>query len=213
MATTAPQPGLVIPFGTTIQQGLNLFGLPLGPGDGAFNATQFATKIAKIGVWFDGYDESRLASMPYVYLLPAGQDVTRPRSSTGSLRYWNVVEQLLPVPYPIGEAEKTDPDWIARMDGLNGRLFALKPYASFQAFPYTEQLLPDQFNSDTRLIGRSVWNTEWLLVIPGATLLADPEVGVERFVQDVDDIYLYFQTYSYAGTAASAASGNGTTGP
>lgn len=64
---------------------------------------------------------------------------------------------------------------------------------------------PDELNTDTRLIGRSVWNTEWLLVIPGTTLLADPEVGIERFMQDVDDIYLYFQTYAYAGTAVAAS--------
>jgi hypothetical protein len=203
---TGPQPGLVIPFSTNIIQGLNLFGLPLGPGDGAYNATQFATKIAKIGVWFGGYDDTRLASMPYVYLLPAGSDVTRPRNGSGKLFYWNVVEQLMPVPYPIGDAEKADPDWIARMDGLNGRLFATKPYASFQAFPYSDALDGGQMNTDTRLIGRSVWNTEWVLVIPGATLLADPELGLERFLEDVNDIYLYFQTYSYAGTQASAAS-------
>jgi hypothetical protein len=54
-------------------------------------------------------------------------------------------------------------------------------------------------NTDTRLIGRSVWNTEWLLVIPGSTLLSDPQIGIDRFIQDVSDIYIYFQTYAYAG--------------
>ena len=79
-----PQPGLVIPFGTTIQQGLNYFGLPLGPGDGAYNPTNFSTKIASVGVWFEGYDTARLTRMPYVYLLPGGEDVLRPRNTEGS---------------------------------------------------------------------------------------------------------------------------------
>ena len=40
----------------------------------------------------------------------------------------------------------------------------------------------DQFQS-ARLIGRSAWNTSWLLIIPGVTLLpSDPKEGVERFI-------------------------------
>ena len=81
--TSGPQPGLVIPFGTTIQEGLNFFGLPLGPGDSAYNATQFATKIASVGVWFEGYDTNAPGQTPHVYLLPAGKDVVRPRNTRG----------------------------------------------------------------------------------------------------------------------------------
>ena len=44
-----------------------------GPATAPTTRTQFATKIASVGVWFDGYDTKRLARMPYVYLLPAGQ--------------------------------------------------------------------------------------------------------------------------------------------
>jgi len=196
---TSPQPGLVIPFGTNVTQGFNFFGRPLGPDDGAYNATQFVTKIASVGVWFEGYDTDRLARMPYAYLLPAGKDVIRPRDTDGLLRYWNITEQLLPVPHPIGQADLENPTWSARNDGLDGQLFAIKPYASFQAFPYSDTLTASELNTDTRLIGRSVWNTEWVLVIPGATLLSDPQAGLERFIEDVDDIYVYFQTYAYAG--------------
>ena len=42
-------------------------------------------------------------------------------------------------------------------------------------------------------------------MIPGANLLADPELGIDRFMQDVDDIYVYFQTYAYAGAWRRAA--------
>ena len=179
-----PQPGLVIPFGTTIQERLNYFGWPLGPGDSTYDASQFATKIASVGVWFDGYDTTQLANTPRVYLLPAGNDVVRPRGTQGVLRYWQVTEQLLPVPYPLGEADLQDPDWIASIDGLNGRMFAIKPYVRMRAYPYTPDLQPTELNTDTRLIGRSVWNTQWILVIPGTTLLADPAMGIDRFIED-----------------------------
>ena len=74
-----------------------------------------------------------------------------------------------------------------------------------RAYPYTPDFQPTELETDTRLIGRSVWNTQWILVIPGTTLLADPEMGLDRFIQDVDDIYIYFQTYAYAGTMAASA--------
>ena len=50
-----------------------------------------------------------------------------------------------------------------------------------------------------RLIGRSVWNSKWKLIIPGKTLLADPNQGLARFINSVKDIHLYFITYSYSG--------------
>jgi hypothetical protein len=59
-------------------------------------------------------------------------------------------------------------------------------------------------------VGRSVWNTNWLLIIPGRTLLADPNEGIERFIHGaltdgkrdnagVKDIKIFFQTYSLSG--------------
>ncbi len=202
-----PEPGLVIPFGSTITRRLNYFGNPLGPGDSAYSATQFSTKIANVGIWFEGYDTSRLSRTPRVYLLPGGQDVIRPRNTEGVLRYWNVTEQLLPIPYPITQADMQNPKWIPSIDGLQGQFLKVKPYADMRAYPYTEDFEPTELNTDTRLIGRSVWNSKWVLVIPGATLLSDPDKGIDRFLQDVDDIYIYFQTYAYAGTAAAADAG------
>jgi len=194
------EPGLVIPFSANVIEGLNFFGQPLGPGDSTYDATQFTTKIAAVGVWFEGYDTTHLAETPRVYLLPAGDDVLRPRNTDNRLRYWNVAEQLLPLPYVLGEADMADPSWIASNDGLSGQIFNRKPYASFRAYPYQADFIPNQMNTDTRLIGRSVWNTRWVLVIPGSTLLADSQDGIETFMADVDDIYIYFQTYAYAGT-------------
>lgn len=196
----AAVPGLVIPFGTNIRSGLNFFGLVLGVNDSAYDASQFATKIASVGIWFDGYDTTRLAQTPRVYLLPAGKDVLRPRNANGELRYWHIAEQLLPQPYALSASDLNAQNWLANVNALNGQLFANKPYARLRAYPYRDDLEPDELNTDTRLIGRSVWNTQWLLVIPGTTLLGDPALGTERFIQDVDDIYIYFQSYAYAGT-------------
>jgi hypothetical protein len=53
------------------------------------------------------------------------------------------------------------------------------------------------FNS--RLVGRSVWNSEWMLVIPGAGLHANPLTGVTRLAETIGDIRLHFQTYSHQG--------------
>ena len=70
---------------------------------------------------------------------------------------------------------------------------------------------PGDLVFDTRLVGRSVWNTRWVLIIPGGTLLADAEEGIERFIHGnplpgggrdgngIKDIKLYFHTYSYSG--------------
>jgi hypothetical protein len=44
-----------------------------------------------------------------------------------------------------------------------------------------------------------VWNTEWMLIIPGATLLSDANVGLDSFIQSVGDIEIFFETYSYSG--------------
>ena len=199
LGENGPQPGLVIPFSTNIIEGQNFFGNPLGPMDSAYDASQFVTKIAGVGVWFENYDISRLAQTPRVYLLPAGKDVIRPRNSSGRLRYWDIVEQLLPLPYIIGPADLQDSRWIPRIDGLAGAMYATKSHARFRAYPYTEEFDPSEMVKDTRLVGRSVWNTEWLLVIPGSALLADPNVGLDRFLEDVTDIYVNFDTYSYAG--------------
>ena len=52
---------------------------------------------------------------------------------------------------------------------------------------------------NNRLVGRSVWNTKWKLIIPGKTLLNDPNEGLERFINNVSDIKIHFETYSYSG--------------
>jgi hypothetical protein len=67
---------------------------------------------------------------------------------------------------------------------------------------------------DSRLVGRSVWNTRWLLIIPAGALNADSQEGIAVFIHGlknangqrsgvgVTDIKLLMQTYSYSGNLA-----------
>ncbi|HVV73573.1 MAG TPA: hypothetical protein VHI52_19020, partial [Verrucomicrobiae bacterium] len=101
--SAGPQPGLVIRFGTTITYGLNFFGWPLSGGDSAYDPTLFSTKVRSVGTWLAGYDSSGLSTTPRIYLIPVGADVLRsPSGNSLATREWRVVDQQLPVPFPLG---------------------------------------------------------------------------------------------------------------
>jgi len=38
-----------------------------------------------------------------------------------------------------------------------------------------------------------------MLIIPGSTLLFNKDVGLNTFINSVDDIKMFFQTYAYSG--------------
>ncbi|MCB1128286.1 MAG: hypothetical protein KDM81_17465, partial [Verrucomicrobiae bacterium] len=213
------QPGLVIPFSTRIVFGENFFGWPLGPGDSAYDPTLFATKIARVGVWFDDYAGEGLGTTPRVYLVPAGLDIMYvPGSADLATREWNVVDQRIPTPLPVGQTALNDPDWIPLHFSLNGTLAEIRRYSSFRAF-HNAGFSEDEMTLDSRLIGRSVWNTRWLLIIPGGTFLADQTEGLDTFIyglratdgaatdsrgdprdgHGISDIKLSFQTYAISG--------------
>jgi len=212
--SAGPQPGIVIPFSTNVTFGLNFFGWPLGPGDSAYDPTHFATKVRGTGVWFADYDELPLSNTPRVYMVPVGADVLRSPSATDfATREWTVVDQVLPVPFSIGESDVEEPGWLPLEDMLSGPFGDIRRFSSFRAFHYTEPFSDSEIISDSRLIGRSVWNTKWLLIIPGGTLLYDPEEGLDTFIegqeipggdgerdgQGISDVKLFFQTYAYSG--------------
>lgn len=195
-----PQPGLVVPFSTTVSYGLNFFGWPLGGGDSAYDPTNFSTRVRSAGVWFGDYDIAGLSNTPRVYLVPAGMDVLRsPNGDDWEFREWQVVDQKLPVPFKVGASDLTDPGWIPLNDTLSDVLGGVRKFSSFRAYHDGGEFDPYEMVSDTRLVGRSVWNTRWLLIIPGATLHYDPDVGLDRFVEKVSDVKLFFQTYGYSG--------------
>jgi hypothetical protein len=210
----AVEPAIVIPFATTINFGENFFGWPAGGGDNSYDSTRFATKVRSVGVWFANYNNlsGGMINTPRVYLIPVGSDVMRsPTDNLGVTREWRVLDQLLPVPFPLSASALTDPEWIPVNDTLGGELADIRRFASFRAYHDAGVFNPDETIRDSRLIGRSVWNTRWLLVIPAGTLHSDRTEGIQRFINGgllpngtrdgngVSDVKIFFQTYSYAG--------------
>ena len=227
---TNREPALVIPFSTSIYSGQNAFGLPLAGGDNAFNPSQAATKIRGVGVWLFNYnnvsstnaDSALLAGDPVVYLIPVGNDVLRASDSVNVLRRYDVVDQALPTPYTFGEQEYIEPDFIPIIHSLPESLAQIRRHAAFRAFKandesefYNDNAAIDLSSSisNSRLVGRSVWNTQWLLIIPGRSLLADPDEGLNRLIygagtgdgpikrdgNGIKDIRILFHTYSIPG--------------
>ena len=148
-----------------------------------------------------------LAATPYVYLIPVGFDSMRspPLGDVSVVRSWQVRDASIPLPFNIGASEFSTKKLFQSEDSLTEELFsfrkhqAFRPVADIGAFNRDSgRLLPSEF-TNSRLIGRSIWNSRWKVVIPGKTLLADPKEGLDRFVQSVKDVKLHFETYSYSG--------------
>jgi len=210
------EPAIVIPFATTIDFQRNFFGHLLAGGDNAYDSSHFATKIRAVGVWFAGYNnafQDGLANQPRVYLIPAGVDSMRvPLGTSTRTRQWSVVDQALPLPYPLSQSEWEQPDWSVLQNLLGNELYRIRRFPSLLAYHDSgDQDVNLQITWNSRLIGRSVWNSRWVLIIPGGTLLSDSNEGIERFINGrllptgardgngVKDIKLYFRTYSYSG--------------
>jgi len=204
--SAGPQPGIVIPFSTEITPGLNVFGNPLGAGDHAYSTANYATKIFSVGVLLKNYNNvAGVSSTPRIYLVPVGTDRIRiSNAQNPAIRDWTVVQQRIPVPFIINASNLSDPNYIPSIDSLSGTFGDIQRFGDFRAYDSTAS---DPFVSDTRLVGRSVWNTHWLLIIPGASLNADPTTGINNFIggktsgdtDGVQDILLQFQTYSHEG--------------
>jgi len=210
------EPGLVIPFPSMIAFGRNFFGEETVGGDSALDPTWFATHIAAAGVHFVGYDDSVLAKTPSVYLVPAGADRFRAVGDPDTVLSWNVVDQVVPAPYPVGSTQLDDPDWTPLYNGYTGAgdLGAkIRKHPSFRAhYGPTNDAPSDDSLDCSRLVGRSAWNTRWLLVIPAGSLGADRETALAAFVNGLDtdrdgtpdasgvsDILLGLKTYSHSG--------------
>jgi predicted outer membrane repeat protein len=209
-----PQPGIVIPFPTTVTSGLNFFEWPLGGGDSYYSASNFATKARSVGVWFSNYNNVQLAQTPRVYLVPVGEDILRsPSYSLWNTRNWQVVDQKMPVPFPIVQTElENNPNWLPTVDTLYDEMFQIRRHSDFRAYHDSGYVNESEMTFDSRIVGRSVWNTRWVLIIPGRNLLYDPDEGLARFIQGrriigsdermgdgITDIKLFFHTYAYSG--------------
>jgi hypothetical protein len=211
----AVEPGLVIPFSTTVNFGQNFFGWPAGGGDNDYDSTHFATKIRSVGVWFANYNNlgGGMINTPRVYLVPVGNDILRsPTGGAGNIREWTILDQLLPVPFPLSGSALSNPNWIPMNDTLVGDLAEIRKFPRFRAYHDSGSFNENETINDSRLIGRSVWNTRWLLIIPAGTLHSDRNEGLQRFINGaltgngderdgngVSDIKVFFQTYAYSG--------------
>jgi len=156
-------------------------------------------------------DPNALAATPYIYLIPVGQDSMRspPLGDTSTIRSWTVDDVAIPLPFNVGASDFSSRPFYTAANSLSEPLFAVRDHEPFRPVSTTSAfntsiygaegaLQPSEY-TNKRLIGRSIWNSKWKLVIPGRTLLADPGQGLDRFIQSVKDVHLYFVTYSYSG--------------
>ncbi|MBN9689600.1 MAG: hypothetical protein J0M24_05125 [Verrucomicrobia bacterium] len=197
--SAGPQPGIVLRFSTTIAAGQNFFGWPLLPLDSSYDPSEYSTRIKSVAVWLSDYDAAGLASKPRVYLVPAGADRLRASAADDfTIHNWQVLDQRIPVPFPITEADLDSVSALPTVPALDGSFSDIRRHSAFRAYQDATFDL-NEFNESSRLVGRSVWNTEWVLIIPGAYLLGDSNLGLTRFIDSVTDIKLYFQTTSASG--------------
>lgn len=220
-------PGFVIEFQTNINTGFNFFGHALASGDSTFSPSSFATKIRSSGIAFPGYigmaspttvggplagtgttspndpgtgftDPNGLSATPYIYLIPVGLDSIRAPvpADTNIVRSWQIEDQAIPLPFDIGGAFSG-----SSLTGLQSltETFTLRKHQAFRAVPDGTVFSASPGFTNSRLIGRSVWNSKWKLVIPGHTLHSNPTNGLKTFQNTVKDILLYFESYSYSG--------------
>ncbi len=156
-------------------------------------------------------DPQALAATPGIYLIPVGVDSMRspPLGDASAVRTWAVNDVTIPLPFNIGASAFSTKALYQSTDSLTEPLFNLRKHPEFRPVSTTAAfgssiyggggMLQQSEYTNTRLVGRSVWNSKWKLVIPGYKLLNDPNDGLDRFINTVKDIKIYLVTYSYSG--------------
>jgi hypothetical protein len=144
-----------------------------------------------------------LSATPYVYLIPVGTDymLAPPLGDTGAVRAFDVRDQALPLPFNLGATAFSTTQFFNASGTLSEAPWILRKHQSFRpvsdpAFFYSS--VPAEFTS-SRLVGRSVWNSQWKIVIPAYELLNNETEALNRFVASVKDIQLFLRTYSHSG--------------
>ncbi len=205
-------PAIVIPLSTTVQAGLNLFGWP-STGDATLPSDRFAIKLHSHAIRFSHYPGFPLNQQANVYLVPVGADVMRtPTCPDAPTRQWHLLDQTLPIPFPIGNQDLASEGWMPwdALDGGSAAMVRRRLIPTVAACAFGD---PQCTDISFKLTGRSVWNTRWLLIIPGSELLgADPKLGIDVFINGssptgtgVRDIKLLLNTYGYSGCVSSAS--------
>ena len=155
-------------------------------------------------------DPNALAATPYVYLIPVGLDSMRspPLGDQTTVRTWSVQDVTVPMPFNIGASDFSTKKLWQSTDSLSEPLFSIRKHQAFRPVPAATYFTPNIYGggglarsqfTNSRLIGRSVWNSRWKLVIPGQTLLNNSAEGLDRFIQSVKDVKLHIVSYSYSG--------------
>lgn len=216
-----PVPGIIIPFSSSVLHGKNFFGLDTAAGDHNFSPSTFATKIYSVGIALPGYvgmdsyaagnptgapnssAPNALNATPYCYLIPSGADFMRAPAlgDTNVIRSWTVHDQALPLPYNLGATDFNSTQFFNANGTLSELPWIVRKHQAFRpvddpTFFYSS--FPAEF-TNSRLIGRSVWNGQWKIVIPAYTLLSNEEEGLDRFTASVQDVLLFLRTYSHSG--------------
>ncbi len=153
-----------------------------------------------------------MSNTPRAYLVPVGIDIQRsPTDFFGDVRAFKVLDQVIPAPFTgIGNSELNDRSWIPSVDNLTSSFADIRRFSSLRAYHDNGNFNPNEVNRDSRLIGRSVWNTRWLLIIPAGTLHSNRAEGLERFIDGqlfgnrrngngISDIKIFFETYAFPG--------------
>lgn len=182
------QPGLVIPFSTTIEAGKNFFGSSLKGGDSTYDPSSAVTRIESMSVILDGYDTQNLSATPRVYVVPVGIDRmiyadSKEREYTG----WQVKEKVLPLIFETSRAKVEATNFSPVEDTQQGFVNAIKKFSTLRAYTSDAEAASNGWSGSTRLAGRSVWNDQWLLVIPGKLLLNDADEGLNRLIYGSPD--------------------------
>ncbi len=213
-------PAIVVPFFTEVA-GNNFFGN--GP-EPPYNNTNFPislnAKVRNFAIRFDGVDPAPLGIDPkggyvYVFLVPLGESVLREDTNQSPVeanppRPWAVVDQWLPAPPLVTTLVVEDRDynpWVSTGHSGGNYLNAIKRFQETEA----QVDLGQELVFNTRLAGRSCWNTQWLLVIPGGqwagTDPADIHAALMKFIyggtgdpsadEGITDIRIIIQAYSH----------------
>ena len=201
-----PVPGIVLTFQYDHRRRLQPLRPTARRGGPTFSPSTFATKIFAAGVDFDGYigmdnpigtgavtndtaDPNALAATPYVFdPIRLGVDSMRtpPLGDTSTVRTWSVDDLAVPLPFNVSANDFASNPIYTSANSLSEPLFTVRQHHAFRPVSTT-----DAFNTSIRRrrrartlpiheqppIGRSIWNSKWKLVIPGKTLLTDPNQG------------------------------------
>ncbi len=128
------------------------------------------------------------------------------------IRKWRVVDQIIPFSSTIEDVSLLPDNWLP-IDSLGEDYGKMRRYSEFEAYHSEDN--KDNLTNSNRLVGRSVWNTNWLLIIPGISLHENAKEGINRLLygpikdgseneertgDGIRDIKISFLTYSYTGS-------------